>query len=44
MSVMVRMNNTINTLKDGMFSDLMSITGKVAKDILEPFMGTDGDK
>ena len=38
MSVMVHMTNTINILKDGIFSDMLSITGKVAKDILEPYM------
>lgn len=44
MSVMVRMNNTINILKDGTFSDVLSITGKVAKDILEPYSETDDRK
>ena len=43
-SVMVRMTNTINFLKDGTFSDLLSITEKVAKDILEPFMDTNDKK
>lgn len=41
MSVMVRMNNTINILKEGTLSDMLSITGKVAKDILEPYTETD---
>ena len=41
---MVRMNNTINILKDGTFSDMRSITGKVAKDILEPYTETDDRK
>lgn len=44
MSVMVRMNNTINILKEGSFSDILSITGKVAKDILEPYSETDDRK
>jgi len=38
---MVRMNNTINILKDGTFSDMLSITAKVHKDILEPYSETD---
>ena len=44
MSVMVRMNNTINILKEGTFNDILSITGKVAKDILEPYGETDDRK
>ena len=35
---MVRMNNTINILKEGLFSNMLSITDRVAKDILEPYM------
>jgi len=38
---MVRMNNTINILKDRTFSDVLSITAKVHKDILEPYTETD---
>ncbi|KAL9978854.1 hypothetical protein ACROYT_G016434 [Oculina patagonica] len=40
-SVMVRMNNTINVLKEGTFTDMLSVIGKVAKDILEPYSETD---
>jgi len=40
-SVMVRMNNTINLIKEGSYSDILSVVGKVAKDILEPFSETD---
>ncbi|XP_020620243.1 uncharacterized protein LOC110057985 [Orbicella faveolata] len=43
-SVMVRMNNTISILKEGSFGDMLSITGKVAKDILEPLMEIDDRK
>ena len=35
---MVHMNNTINILKEGLFSNMLSITDRVAKDILEPYM------
>ena len=38
---MVRMNNTINILKEGTFRDMLSVVGKVAKDILEPYSETD---
>ena len=38
MSVMVRMKNTINIIKEGLFSNMLSITDRVAKDILEPYM------
>lgn len=38
---MVHMNNTINILKEDTFSDMLSIIGKVAKDILEPYTETD---
>jgi len=41
---MVRMNNTISILKEGSFGDMLSITGKVAKDILEPLMEIDDRK
>ena len=41
MSVMVRMNNTINILKDGTFSDMRPIIEKIFKDILEPYTETD---
>ena len=44
MSVMVRMNNTINILKDGTFSDMRSIIEKIFKDILEPSTETDDRK
>ena len=37
---MVRMSHTINILKDDTYSDILSITGKVAKDILKPFRET----
>ena len=37
---MVRMNNTINILKEGTFSDILSVIGKVANDILEPYSET----
>ena len=40
-SVMVRMNNIINIIKDGKFNDLLFVVRKVAKDILEPFSETD---
>jgi len=40
-SVMVRMNNTINLIKEGSYSDILSVVGKVAKDILEPYSETD---
>lgn len=40
-SVMVRMNNIINIIKDGKFDDILSVVGKVAKDILEPYSETD---
>ena len=35
---MVRMSNAINILKEGLFSNMLSITDRVAKDILEPYM------
>lgn len=38
---MVRMNNIINVLKEGKFDDILSVLGKVAKDILEPYSDTD---
>lgn len=38
---MVRMNNTINILKEDTFTDMLSVIGKVAKDILEPYSETD---
>ena len=38
---MVRMNNTINMIKDGMFENILPVVGKVAKDILEPYSETD---
>ena len=41
MSVMVRMNNTINILKEGAFSDVVSVIGKVDKKILQLNSGTD---
>ena len=44
MSVMVRMNNTINILKDGTFSDMRSIIEKIYKDILEPYKETNDRK
>ena len=44
MSVMVRMNNTINILKEGMLSDMLLIIGRVAKDILEPYKETNDRK
>lgn len=44
MSVMVRMNNTINILKDGTFSDILSIIAKVHKDLSEPYSETDDRK
>ena len=40
-SVMVRMHNIINIIKDGKFDDILSVVGKVAEDILEPFSNTD---
>ncbi|PFX18844.1 Neuralized-like protein 4 [Stylophora pistillata] len=40
-SVMVRMNNIIDIIKDGKFNDLLFVVRKVAKDILEPFSETD---
>lgn len=44
MSVMVRMNNIINILKDGTFRDMRSVIEKVFKDILEPYTDTDDRK
>ena len=44
MSVMVRMNNTIHILQEGMFSDMLSITKRIAKDILDPYMETNDRK
>ena len=38
-SVMVRMNNTVNILKEGS-NDVLTVVGKVAKDILEPYSET----
>ena len=40
-SVMVRMHNIINIIKDGEFDDILSVVGKVAKDILEPLSKTE---
>lgn len=40
-SIMVRMHNIINIIKDGKFDDILSVVGKVAKDILEPYSETD---
>lgn len=36
---MVRMNNAVNILKEG-FNDVLTVVGKVAKDILEPYSET----
>lgn len=41
---MVRMNNTINNLKEGTFSDMRSIIEKVFKDILAPYTDTNDRK
>jgi len=38
------MNKTINILKEDSFSDMLSIIGKVVKDILEPYSETDDRK
>ena len=38
---MVRMNNTINILKEGSFTDVNPAVVKIAKDILEPYGETD---
>ena len=38
---MVRMNNTINMIKDGTFGNILPVVEKVAKDILQPYMETD---
>ena len=38
---MVRMNNTINILKEGSFTDVNPVVVKIAKDILEPYGETD---
>ena len=38
-SVMVRMNNAVNILKER-FNDVLTVVGKVAKDILEPYSET----
>ena len=38
---MVRMNKTINILKEGTSSDVLSVAGKVANDILKPYWETD---
>ena len=38
---MVRMNNTINILKEGSYGDILSVVGKVVKDILQPYEETD---
>lgn len=38
---MVRMNNTVNVLKEGSFGQILFIVRKVAKDILEPYSDTD---
>ena len=40
-SVMVRMNNTINILKEGSNEDILAVVGKVAKDILQPYEETE---
>lgn len=40
-SVMVRMNNTVNILKEGSYGDILAVVGKVAKDILQPYEETD---
>ncbi|XP_068725548.1 neuralized-like protein 4 [Montipora capricornis] len=40
-SIMVRMNNTINILKEGSFTDVNPVVVKIAKDILEPYRKTD---
>ncbi|PFX18848.1 Neuralized-like protein 4 [Stylophora pistillata] len=40
-SVMVRMHNIINTVKDEKFNDILFVVRKVAKDILEPYCETD---
>ena len=39
-SVMVRMSNAINILKEESFNDVLTVVRKVAKDILEPFSKT----
>ena len=39
-SVMVRMNNTIDVIKEGSYSDILSVVRKVAKVILEPYSET----
>ena len=39
-SVMVRMKNTINILKEGKFRDMLSVIGKVDNDILKPYSET----
>jgi len=41
-SVMVRINNTINLIKEGSYIDILSLVRKVAKDILQPYSETDG--
>ena len=38
---MVRMHNIINIVKDEKFNDILSVVGKVAKDILEPYSETE---
>ena len=43
-SVMGRMNNTINILKEGSFEDILAVVEKVAKDILQPYEETDDRK
>ena len=40
-SVMVRMNNTVNILKEGSYEDIVAVVEKVAKDILQPYEETD---
>ena len=37
---MVRMNNTINILKEGSYEDILAVVEKVAKNILQPYQET----